>query len=97
MNVLFYDRRSDPENRVAEVTLARSIDLGRMFENFSWSEALSDPTHACLGDYIGLAALGGRLCGAWTEEVASEFTPPPPGENFPSGPAAIRVGVAEFA
>jgi hypothetical protein len=95
--VLFYDRRGDRDNLLADVTLARSTDGGRTFANYSWSTAPSDPTHACLGDYIGLEALGARVWAAWTEEAALEFTPGPPGDDFPSGPATIRVGAADFS
>jgi hypothetical protein len=107
--VLFYDRRDDPDNRRATVTLARSADGGRTFANFAWSDRSYDPTAACLGDYLGLAALGGRVYGAWVEDV-----PPPPGaghgvpapagpgertpdeREWPWGTSAIRVGYAEF-
>jgi hypothetical protein len=107
--VVFYDRRDDVENRCATVTLARSGDGGRTFANYCWSDRAVDPTAACLGDYLGLAALGGRVCGAWVEDVpappgAERGVPSPPGpgertpdeREWPWGTSAIRVGFADF-
>jgi len=34
-NVIFYDRRGDPENKSATVTLARSSDSGKSFMNYA--------------------------------------------------------------
>jgi hypothetical protein len=34
-NVIFYDRRLDPDNRKTTVTLARSVDGGRTFTNYA--------------------------------------------------------------
>ncbi len=73
VNVVFYDRRSDPTNRKQTVVLARSTDAGRTFNNYAWT---ADPFEVqpgvFFGDYSGLAAHGGRVYGIWTEE------PPPP-------------------
>jgi len=68
--VLFYDRRGDPKNLVPTVTLARSADGGHTFTNYAWSITPSDPKQARYGDYNGIAALEGRVYGAWTENVA---------------------------
>ncbi len=108
--VLFYDRRDDPKNLLATVTLARSADGGRTWANYAWSDRASDPKRASLGDYIGLAAEGGRVYGAWTEDVPGEPTKAPaettrkaePGEflvdgrSHPFGPSAIKIGIADF-
>jgi hypothetical protein len=107
--VLFYDRRGDPKNLLPTVTLARSIDGGRTFINYAWSDRTSDPMQACLGDYIGLAAQDGRVYGAWPENVPTEQKVPRklPGSfkiadhvasdlDWPSGPTAIRIGIADF-
>ena len=94
---VFYDRRMDPKRALATVTLARSTDGGRTFVNYAWTTTLSDPKRANHGDYIGIAALGGRVYGAWVEsapplpEIRVPVTP-----HFPSGPALIRTGVADF-
>jgi hypothetical protein len=107
--VLFYDRRDDPENRYLTVTLARSVDGGRTFENYALNDTTLHPEDACLGDYIGLAARSSRVYGAWTEDVPTEPGPAKPlptvpsgnielkGRDFPYGPARIQVGIADFA
>src|ERR1700758_5506890 len=41
VNVIFYDRRRDPENRKQIVVLARSSDGGRRFDNYAWTETPS--------------------------------------------------------
>ena len=41
--VVFYDRRDDPDNVSATVTLARSTDGGRTFTNYAWSDTASGP------------------------------------------------------
>ena len=108
INVLFYDRRDDPHNRLATVTLARSSDKGRTFVNYAWDQTQSDPTAGCLGEYLGLGARDGRVYAAWVENAPSEdpapndaLLEPGPGEMapdaaFPFGPTLIRVGTADF-
>jgi hypothetical protein len=106
--VAFYDRRYDPDNRYPTVTLARSTDGGSTFENYTWGDVALRPEDACFGDYIGIAARNGLVYGAWVEDVASEPGPPKPletvtsgsmelrGGDWPYGPSAIRVGIADF-
>jgi hypothetical protein len=38
IDVIFYDRRRDPENRKQIVVLARSTDGGHSFNNYAWTE-----------------------------------------------------------
>ena len=84
VNVAFYDRRSDPEDKNQIVTLARSTDEGKSFRSFAWSKIPFDPTGVFLGDYIGLAAWGDRVYGAWaTRNGAEKMT-------------SVEVGVADF-
>ncbi len=106
--VLFYDRRNDANNQLPTVTLARSADGGRTFANYDWNNKVLDPKEAVFGDYIGLAARGGKVYGAWVENLAAEpgtrrasrtiesgnITLDP--DAWPYGPAAIRIGVADF-
>jgi hypothetical protein len=105
--VLFYDRRGDPANIRAGVTLARSEDDGRTFANHAWDPGDFDPTRACLGEYLGLGAAGGRVYAAWVENLDEGPPPRPPGSvvsgdltlderDWPFGPTAIRVGIADF-
>lgn len=70
-NVVFYDRRSDPSNRMQTVTLARSTDGGRSFQNYAWTTDPFEANGVFFGDYIGIAASTGRVYGIWTEK------PPP--------------------
>ncbi len=70
-NVIFYDRRGDPKNRKQTVTLARSTDGGASFQNYAWTNEPFEAGGVFFGDYSGIAALGGRVYGIWTEK------PPP--------------------
>ncbi len=106
--VLFYDRRNDAKNMLPTVTLARSVDGGRTFTNYAWSNKVLDPKQAVFGDYIGMAARGGLVYGAWVENIDSEPGPRKSPQkvlsgsmtlepdDWPFGPAAIRVGIADF-
>jgi len=85
--VVFYDRRGDPLNRKARVVLARSTDGEKSFANYAWTQNDFDPGRVFIGDYTGIAALGGRVYGAWTEK---------PPSTSPSRDTIIRVGIAHF-
>lgn len=67
-SVVFYDRRGDPENRNQTLTLARSTDGGGSFRNYAWTNNPFEASDVFFGDYIGLAAFGGRVYGVWTEK-----------------------------
>lgn len=106
-DVVFYDRRGDPQNRNETVTLARSTDAGKTFQNYAWTTQGFDATGVFLGDYTGLAALNGRVYGIWTEKPQSAAQQPRTGERPPQPPrgsaeywklhgAIIRIGVADF-
>jgi len=87
-NLVFYDRRGDPQNRKAIVVLARSTDGGESFTNYAWTDTPFEPLQDIFfGDYTGLAALEGRVYGAWTER--------PDTGSKPRG-TIVRVGVADF-
>ena len=86
VDLILYDRRGDPGNKKATVTLARSADGGRSFVNYAWTEEAFDPGEVFLGDYTGIAALGGRVYGAWTEKPT----------NPKSRDTIVRVGTADF-
>ncbi len=74
-SVVFYDRRGDPTGRSQTVTLARSTDGGQTFQNYAWTSEPFEVHDVFFGDYSGLAAYGGRVYGAWTEQPP---TPPEP-------------------
>jgi len=98
VNVVFYDRRHDPENRKQIVVIARSIDGGHSFNNYAWTDEAFEAGGVFFGDYSGLAAYGGRVYGAWTEKPA----PAAESENKsdekkprPRG-TVVKVGTADF-
>lgn len=98
VNVVFYDRRGDPRNRMQTVVLARSTDGGHSFANYAWTDNAFEAGGVFFGDYSGLAAYGGRVYGVWTEK------PPNQAEATRSSPDArpkrqgtvVKVGVAVF-
>ena len=103
VNVMFYDRRLDPQNRKQIVVLARSTDGGQSFKNYAWTNNPFEAGGVFFGDYSGLAAYGGRVYGIWTEKP----TPTPTTEtNEKSEPAkearpqprgtVVKVGTADF-
>lgn len=96
--VSFYDRRADPHNRAAIVTLARSTDYGRTFVNYAWTKQPFTMRNVFMGDYSGLAAHGGHVYGVWTEHV--EATPvkgkAEAGEGRRDNNTVVDVGVATF-
>ena len=98
VNVLFYDRRGDPQGLKQIVALARSTDGGRSFANYAWTTEPFEAGGVFFGDYTGLAAFGGRVYGVWTEKPA----PAPESESKTDGkspkPAGtvVKVGVADF-
>ena len=99
VNVIFYDRRMDPDNRKTTVSLARSTDGGVTFTNYAWTrDAFVPRRDEFLGDYIGVAALNSKVYGVWAE-IAPAETPkdkavPPPTEFRPH--TIVKVGVADF-
>lgn len=98
VNLLFYDRREDPQNRKQIVVLARSTDEGNTFQNYAWSTEPFEAGGVFFGDYSGIAAYGGRVYGVWTEKPAappekdtkSDATPPKPRGTV------VKVGTADF-
>jgi hypothetical protein len=97
-NVIFYDRRGDPQNRTQIVVLARSTDGGRSFQNYSWTTEPFEAGGVFFGDYSGIAASGGRVYGVWTEKPAAV----PETENkadevkLKSSGTVVRIGIADF-
>lgn len=67
INILYYDRRNETGTRTT-VTLARSIDGGRSFTNFSINQPYFECSNSIFfGDYIGVAAHQGRIVGAFSQ------------------------------
>ncbi len=98
VNVVFYDRRGDAKNERQVVVLARSIDQGKTFENYAWTDNPFDASGVFFGDYTGLAAYGNRVYGAWTEkppQIEAEEKAPPQAGRHRQG-TVVKVGVADF-
>ena len=98
VNVMFYDRRDDPENRKQIVVLARSTDNGSSFANYAWTEKPFEARGVFFGDYTGLAAFGGRVYGAWTEKPTAEpgCDLKTPKQHSTRQGTVVTVGVADF-
>lgn len=107
VNVVFYDRRADAENRKSTITLARSTDRGKMFTNYAWNPDAFDAQGVFMGDYTGITALNGKVYGVWTikpeEKAYTEKKGAP--EEMPKRNSAeywrlrgtqIQIGVADF-
>jgi hypothetical protein len=77
VNILFYDRRADPDYRKQSVVLARSTDSGKTFANYAWSSDPFEASGVFFGDYTGLAAYGGRVYGVWMEKPVPAAEPAP--------------------
>ncbi len=99
VNLLFYDRRQDEKNRKQIVVLARSTNDGRNFNNYAWTDEPFEAGGYFFGDYSGLAAYGGHVYGAWTEQPA----PAPESDRdtkdakpSPRG-TVVKVGTADFS
>ena len=87
--VEFYDRRDDPANVKAQITLARSTNNGQTFRNYAWTQTSFNPGNY-LGDYTWLTAYDRRVYAAWTEAG-------PASEAGHHPTTIIRVGVADFS
>lgn len=98
VNVLFYDRRGDPQNRKQIVALARSTDGGHSFANYAWTTEPFEAGGVFFGDYTGIAAFAGRVYGVWMEKpnaVADEDAKNA-GPHSGSHGTVVKVGVADF-
>jgi hypothetical protein len=67
----FYDRRADAANYLTRLSIARSSDEGRTFQNFALTTDAFNPAGAFLGDYTWLDAYDNRVAVAWTETTAN--------------------------
>jgi hypothetical protein len=101
VNVVFYDRRGDAENKRQIVALARSVDGGLHFRNYAWTSEPFEASGVFLGDYTGVAASGGRVYGVWMEKPADQSKGEKPTGSEEEKKAAkpgtvVKVGVADF-
>ncbi|MHB1935675.1 MAG: sialidase family protein [Acidobacteriaceae bacterium] len=106
VSILFYDRRADPENHKTLVTLARSTDGGKTFQNYEWSrKPFVASEQDFMGDYSAIASFNDRVYGAWAEDTvpkketpaASKKSSGSDGEKHAADHTVVRVGVADFS
>jgi Neuraminidase (sialidase) len=90
VNLVFYDRRTD--NKQTTVTLARSTDGGKTFNNYMLDDEAFEAEGDFLGDYLALAAYGNKIFAAWAHEVHGDAKE----ERGKSTRSVLRVGVADF-
>ncbi len=92
INVIFYDRRGDPQNRKQIVVLARSTDGGRSFSNYTWTDNPFEASGVFLRRLQRIAAYGGRVYGIWTEKPATapEARDPADGRTNRKGKTKLR-------
>jgi hypothetical protein len=84
----FYDRRIDAPNFGTTLTLARSTDEGRTFQNYALSPKPFAPFSAFLGDYTWIDAFNNHIVAAWTETT--------PKASRTNTETVIKVGSADF-
>jgi len=84
----FYDRRMDPSNYRTTLTIARSRDAGKTFDNYALSSTPFSPFNAFLGDYTWMDAFNNHIVAAWTETTAKA--------SRGNTETIIKVGSADF-
>ena len=90
VNLIFYDRRTD--NQQTTVTLARSTDGGKTFQNYAWDPEAFAAEGDFLGDYIAITASGNKVYGAWAHQTTEEART----ERGKRTRTTLRVGSADF-
>ncbi|MGZ4868669.1 MAG: sialidase family protein [Candidatus Angelobacter sp.] len=90
VNLIFYDRRTD--NQETTVTLARSTDGGKTFQNYSWDPDTFTAEGDFLGDYLAITAFGNKVFGAWAHQTSEEGKT----ERGKKTRTVLRVGSADF-
>ncbi|MGC2745765.1 MAG: sialidase family protein [Candidatus Angelobacter sp.] len=90
VNLIFYDRRTD--NQQTTVTLARSVDGGKTFQNYTWDAEAFDAEGDFLGDYLAITASGNKVFGAWAHQTSEEGKV----DRGKKTRTVLRVGTADF-
>jgi hypothetical protein len=90
VNLIFYDRRTD--NTQTTVTLARSTDGGKTFQNYTWDSDAFAAEGDFLGDYLAITAFGNKVYGAWAHQTSEEAK----SERGKKTRTVLRVGSADF-
>jgi hypothetical protein len=74
INIVFYDRRN-LKNTMTDLTLARSVNGGKSFVNYRIDQApFACQKDVFMGDYIGIAAFGGRVVTAYCHLLEKKQT-----------------------
>jgi hypothetical protein len=90
VNLIFYDRRTD--NQATTVTLARSTDSGKTYQNYTWDPDAFQAQGDFLGDYLAITALGNKVYGAWAHQTTEEGKT----DRGKKTRTVLRVGSADF-
>jgi hypothetical protein len=90
VNLVFYDRRTD--NEKTTVTLARSTDRGKTFQNYTWDPEAFAAEGDFLGDYLAITAFDNKVYGAWAHQTTEESKT----ERGKKTRTVLRVGSADF-
>ncbi|HEU4415606.1 MAG TPA: sialidase family protein [Candidatus Angelobacter sp.] len=90
VNLIFYDRRTD--NQKTTVTLARSTDNGKTFQNYAWDPEGFAAEGDFLGDYLAITAMGNKVFGAWAHQTSEEAKT----ERGKRTRTVLRLGSADF-
>ena len=90
VNLIFYDRRTD--NVATTVTLARSTDSGKTFQNYNWDAETFAADGDFLGDYLAITAFGNKVFGAWAHQTSEEAK----SQHGAITRTTLRVGSADF-
>jgi BNR/Asp-box repeat protein len=90
VNLIFYDRRRD--NLATTVTLARSVDGGKTFQNYTWDTDAFEAEGDFLGDYLAITAFDNKVFGAWAHQTQEEAKT----ERGKRTRTILRIGTAEF-
>ena len=90
VNLIFYDRRTD--NQQTTVTLARSTDGGKTFQNYLWDPDGFNAEGDFLGDYLAITAFGNKVFGAWAHQTSTEAKT----DRGKKTRTVLRVGTADF-
>jgi hypothetical protein len=90
VNLIFYDRRTD--NQQTAVTLARSTDGAKTFQNYAWDPEEFIAEGDFLGDYLAISAFGNKVFGAWAHQTSEEGKV----DRGKKTRTVLRVGSADF-
>ncbi|HEX4604230.1 MAG TPA: sialidase family protein [Candidatus Angelobacter sp.] len=90
VNLIFYDRRTD--NEKTTVTLARSTDGGKTFQNYTWDPNGFAAEGDFLGDYLAITTFGNKVYGAWAHQTTEEAKT----QHGKQTRTTLRIGSANF-